>query len=167
MNDLNRRWRALDLRLRVLIVVGVAVCAPIFIAGAIDGARQAATPAAHTTATAVIASTSAAHPSPAVSYRAAPAVSKEARMLADLDGGAHPASRYEHALDALAPHCTESHYRLAAVTNATLEDLQKNGVTDESELSVLQHLKTSVPSTAGRTNCTSVAAAYATLREGS
>jgi hypothetical protein len=87
-------------------------------------------------------------------------------MLADLDGLGRPASEYQQVLDALAPRCTESRPRLAAVVHATLQDLHKNGVNDEDQFSVLQHLEQSVPAGNPRVNCTSVAAAYATLREG-
>lgn len=84
---------------------------------------------------------------------------------ADLDGNGRPAGAYQQVLDALPPRCTEDRPRLTAVVNATREDLKKNGVDDEDEFSVLQHLEQSVPAGNPRVNCASVAAAYATQRE--
>ncbi|POX48830.1 hypothetical protein C3488_19155 [Streptomyces sp. Ru72] len=66
----------------------------------------------------------------------------------------------------MAPRCTEDRPHLTAVVNATLKDLKNNGVDDEDEFSVLQHLEQSVPAGNPRVNCASVATAYATLREG-
>lgn len=73
---------------------------------------------------------------------------------------------YQQVLDALAPRCTENRPRLTAIVTSTLEDLKKNGVDDEDGFSVLQHLEQSVAAGNPRVNCASVAAAYATLREG-
>ena len=85
-------------------------------------------------------------------------------MLADLDGDQQPASVYQAALDALAPHCTQPVSDVAAIVHTTLDDLRKNGIRDETELSVLQHLAASVPA-GQRMDCQGVAAAYLVLRE--
>ena len=86
-------------------------------------------------------------------------------MLADIDGDRQPVAVYQHALNALGSLCRQSESDVAGLVNATLDDLRKNGVRDETELSVLQHLTQAVPA-GQRTDCQSVAAAYAVTREG-
>jgi hypothetical protein len=88
-----------------------------------------------------------------------------AQMLADLDGDKHPASDYQQVLDQLTPKCTQDEYTVASYVYATLEDLRKNNITDETELTVLQHLNGSLPGGSGKTDCQSIAAAYLVLRE--
>ncbi|MET9036959.1 hypothetical protein [Streptomyces mirabilis] len=155
---------------KIAIGVGVLIAAPPFIAGMVSGVKDTAT---HETSAAA-ATPAASHSSPAAKPSAKtkralathPSTPGPAQKLADLDGTGRPASVYQQVLDALAPRCTENRPHLTAVVNATLEDLQKNGVNDEDEFSVLQHLEQSVPAGNPRVNCASVAAAYATLREG-
>lgn len=89
-----------------------------------------------------------------------------AQMLADLDGNKRDPSSYQTALDALTPKCKQTPKRLAAIANAMVEDLQKNGVTDETEYSVLVHLNQSIPGGAPKMDCQGIAAAYLTEREG-
>ena len=100
-------------------------------------------------------------PAPATSASASPA-----QMLADLDGDTTPVSDYQTALDLLAPKCTQDEYNIAALAYATYNDLVKNGVKDETRLTVLQHLNQSIPDSLGKTDCGQMLAAYATLREG-
>ncbi|MFK0017776.1 hypothetical protein [Streptomyces sp. NPDC090798] len=155
---------------KIAIGIGVLIAAPPFIAGMISGVKDAAP---HDTSAAA-ATPGASHSSPA----AKPSAKKKralathastpgpAQKLADLDGIGRPAGMYQQVLDALAPRCTEDRPRLTAIVNSTLGDLKKNGVNDEDEFSVLQHLEQSVAAGNPRVNCASVAAAYATLREG-
>jgi len=92
-------------------------------------------------------------------------------MLATFQEGSDPASgdplvaKLNTALNRLAPKCRESHHKLAAETWASWKDLRKNGV-DESILSVLTHVRESIPAVMGRTNCAQIMAAYLLLREG-
>jgi ABC-type enterochelin transport system substrate-binding protein len=95
---------------------------------------------------------------------ATPTPSSPAQKLADLDGGTHSVAEYQTALDAWAARCTESPEKLAGYTYAALDDLQKNGVNDETEYTVLAHLKDATPA-GSRMRCEDVAAGYLTLRE--
>lgn len=106
--------------------------------------------------------------SPAVTQAAAPASStpSPAQRLADLDGDKSPVADYQTALDALAPKCTQDQATIAGLGDAGYNDLVKNGVTDETRLSVLQHLNDSIPASLGKTDCTGMLSAYLVLREG-
>jgi len=95
-----------------------------------------------------------------------PTKSSPAQMLADLDGDNHPAGDYQQVLDQLTPKCNEDEYTLASYVFATLADLRKNNIDDETELSVLQHLNESLPDIGQKTECKQIAAAYLVLREG-
>jgi hypothetical protein len=155
---------------KIAIGIGVLIAAPPLVAGVISGVKGAAT---HDTS-ATAATPGASHSGPAATPSAKkkralatrPSTPGPAQKLAELDGIGRPASMYQQVLDALAPRCTENRPRLTAVVTSTLEDLKKNGVDDEDGFSVLQHLEQSVPAGNPRVNCASVAAAYATLREG-
>ncbi|MER5922782.1 hypothetical protein [Streptomyces mirabilis] len=155
---------------KIAIGIGVLIAAPSLVAGVISGVKGAAT---HDTSAAA-ATPGASHSGPAATPSAKkkralathPSTPGPAQKLADLDGIGRPASMYQQVLDALAPRCTENRPRLTAIVTSTLEDLKKNGVDDEDGFSVLQHLEQSVPAGNPRVNCASVAAAYATLREG-
>lgn len=157
-------------RKKIAIGVAVLIAAPPFIAGMVagvkdasrhDGTAAAATPAVSSSRPDAPPS---AKPKPSPATRAA--TPGPAKMLADLDAGRYPVGDYQHALDALAPKCKQDEQHIAGIANSTLEDLQKNGVTDETELSVLQHLDQSIPKGAPRMDCAGIAASYATLREG-
>jgi hypothetical protein len=93
-----------------------------------------------------------------------PTPSSPAQKLADLDGGTHSVGDYQTALDAWAARCKESPEKLAGYAYATVEDLQKNSVMDETEYSALTHLKDATP-TGLKTKCEDVAAGYLALRE--
>lgn len=93
-----------------------------------------------------------------------PAEPGPAQKLADLDGNVRPADQYQKALDAWAARCTERPEQLAGYAYATVEDLRKNGVTDETEYSALVHLKDSIPA-GTKMRCDDVAASYLALRE--
>ncbi|GAA0705559.1 hypothetical protein GCM10010193_70810 [Kitasatospora atroaurantiaca] len=87
-----------------------------------------------------------------------------AQKLAALDGGNRPAADYQQLLNLWSPNCTQDQAELAGLTYAALEDLRKNGVTGETEYSVLAQLNGSTR--AGTpTDCKVVAAAYLVLRE--
>jgi hypothetical protein len=94
-----------------------------------------------------------------------PNAGSAAQRLADLDGDTQPVSAYQAALDALAPKCTQDEANIAGLGDAGYNDLVKNGVTDETRLTVLQHLDASMPSSLGKTDCTSILSAYLVLRE--
>ncbi|SEC03804.1 hypothetical protein SAMN04490357_1023 [Streptomyces misionensis] len=99
------------------------------------------------------------------STNAAPSPSSPAQRLADLDDGSHTVSQYQKALDTWGTRCTESTTTLAGYVYATVEDLRKNGINDESEYSALTHLRDSTPAGV-KTKCEDVAAGYLALREG-
>jgi len=93
-----------------------------------------------------------------------PADPGPAQKLADLDGDNRPTSQYQTALATWASRCNESPTKLAGYVYATVQDLQKNGINDETEYSALTHLRDSTPAGA-KTKCEDVAAGYLTLRE--
>lgn len=68
------------------------------------------------------------------------------------------------AINALHPGCTETDRALDAEAKKTLELMQKNGVKDETLLSVLQHLRQSIPPGTPDMNCANQLGAYVTLR---
>ncbi|MFG2633448.1 hypothetical protein ACGFX8_05695 [Streptomyces sp. NPDC048362] len=68
-----------------------------------------------------------------------------AQKLADMDGDNRPASQYQRALDTWASRCNERPEKLAGYVYATVQDLQKNGINDETEYSALTHLRDSTP----------------------
>lgn len=106
--------------------------------------------------------------SAATTQGAAPATSpaaSPAQTLADEDGDVSPVGDYQAALDALGPKCTQDEARIASLGDAGYSDLTKNGVTDETRLSVLQHLDASIPAGLGRTDCAGMLSAYLVLRE--
>lgn len=115
--------------------------------------------AASTSTTAPV--TTSAAPAQAASTAADPA-----QMLADLDGDTSPVTDYQAALNALAPKCTQDEVHIAGLGDAGYKDLVLNGVTDETRLTVLQHLDQSIPASVGKTDCTGMLSAYLVLREG-
>jgi hypothetical protein len=88
-----------------------------------------------------------------------------AQHLADLDGNIQPTADYQAALQHLTAKCTQTLDKVAGIVYATQDDLQQHGVNDETEYSVIQHLDRSIPAERGKTDCISIAATYATLRE--
>lgn len=120
---------------------------------AIDGDTPAAEPA---------------HTSVAAPRSAAPKSSSSkpspAQMLADLDNNDHPAGDYQQVLNQFTPKCKEDEFTLASYVFATLTDLRKKHINDETELTVLQHLNDSLPDMGGKTECKQIAAAYLVLR---
>lgn len=93
------------------------------------------------------------------------AATSPAQQLADIDGGTRTVDDYQAALDHLSAKCTQDPAKVAGIVYATQADLQKNGVNDETEYTVMQHLDQSIPASAGKMDCTSIAASYAVLRE--
>lgn len=85
-------------------------------------------------------------------------------FLAHLDGSSADAV-YVSALDRLAAECTEGRVKVAGYVDTAYRDLERNGVTDETRLTVMKHLARSIPPSAAPTRCDQVAAAYLTLRE--
>jgi len=68
------------------------------------------------------------------------------------------------ALNALHPGCQEDNPKLDAEAKKTLELMQKKGVKDETVLTVLQHLRQSIPPGTPDMNCANQLGAYVTLR---
>lgn len=68
-------------------------------------------------------------------------------------------------LDLLEQDCTETQDKLAAKVWASWTDLQKNGV-DETILSLIEHVRSSIPASLAPTDCAQIMAAYLVLREG-
>lgn len=93
------------------------------------------------------------------------AAASRAQMLADLDGDKQPVGAYQAALDALGPKCTQDEVHIAGLGDAGYQDLVKNGVTDETRLTVLQHMDDSIPASLGKTDCAGILSAYLVLRE--
>lgn len=145
--------RGCTIALGVLITLAVGGVAALFIAAAVHNPLDTPAAASSTSAPAAI-------DVPASSSPPGPA-----QMLADLDGDTQPAGAYQAALDALAPKCTQDEEHIAGLGNAGYQDLVKNGVRDETRLTVLQHLDASIPDSLGKTDCTGMLAGYLTLRE--
>jgi hypothetical protein len=101
---------------------------------------------------------------PAAAPATSPAVSP-AQMLDDLDGDKTPVADYQAALDALAPKCTQDEVHIAGLGDAGYQDLVKNGINDETRLTVLQHLDQSIPASIGKTDCAGMLSGYLVLRE--
>ena len=93
------------------------------------------------------------------------AAAAPAQTLADEDGDVSPVGDYQAALDALGPKCTQDEAHIASLGDAGYSDLVKNGVTDETRLSVLRHLDQSIPAGLGKTDCAGMLSAYLVLRE--
>ncbi|MFB8182613.1 hypothetical protein ACFC8N_42820 [Streptomyces sp. NPDC055966] len=89
-----------------------------------------------------------------------------AQMLADLDGDKRDPSSYQTALDALTPKCKQTPKEIAAIANAMVELLRKNGVDDETDYSALVHLNQSIPAGSPKMDCQDIAGVYVTMREG-
>lgn len=115
-------------------------------------------------------------PQPATAAKPATSTSQTPQMdtqspaykLADYDLNHAPdaatVAQYQTALDGLRPLCTEPEDKIAAEIWASWQDLEKNGVTDETNLTLIGHIKDSVPD-GTVVNCQGVMAAYLTLRE--
>jgi hypothetical protein len=99
-------------------------------------------------------------PLPTVDYSRDPA-----SLLAKRDGASDVAP-YATALDQLQQVCTQDRVRLAGFGDSGFSDLVKNGVLDETRLTVLQHLFASIPPSGSKIDCQSVLAVYLILREG-
>jgi hypothetical protein len=87
-----------------------------------------------------------------------------ASLLTQRDGAADVAP-YAATLNQLQAACTQDRAGIAGLGDAGLADLQKNGIRDETRLTVLQHLRDSIPASAGRTDCAGILTAYLVLRE--
>lgn len=72
----------------------------------------------------------------------------------------------QDALDAVAPGCKEGPDKLDAEARVTLDELESHGIHDESVTTVLQHLRTSLPTSAPVMDCAELLTIYARLREG-
>lgn len=91
-----------------------------------------------------------------------------AYKLALLDIGDSPSpstiAAHKTALNELKPLCAEDETTLSAEISNARNDLLKNGIA-ESNLSIMQHLRDSVPAKYAPTECKGIVAAYLILRE--
>jgi len=62
-------------------------------------------------------------------------------------------AQYQSVLDGLAPHCTESEEKLAAEVWIAEQDLQKNGITNESNLYLLEDIRNAFAVRDRRADC--------------
>jgi energy-coupling factor transporter transmembrane protein EcfT len=112
-------------------------------------------------------------------------IQSPAYTLAAYDLGHTPdastVSRYQKALDDLGPHnglgayCPESQEKLAGEVHTSLQHLRENGITDQTNLTLIGHIKDSVPIIIKRPNqpqdlqihsmCLGVLSAYLWSRE--
>jgi hypothetical protein len=76
---------------------------------------------------------------------------------------AHPTDE-QAALDAVSPACTESPDKLDAEAAKAVELLADSGVHDETTVTMLRHLRESIPDGAPRMDCAQVLGAYIRLR---
>jgi hypothetical protein len=96
--------------------------------------------------------------------------SSAAYKLAQYDLGSSPSASdvatYQTALDGLLPYCTEKdEMKLAGQIWASWQDLKKNGINDETNLTLISHIETSIPDSIKPTDCQGIMAAYLVLRE--
>ena len=95
--------------------------------------------------------------------------STAAYKLAVYDGSSSPdaatVARYQTALDGLKQLCKEDEDKLAGEIWASWTDLEKNHVTDETNLTLIRHIKDSIDPSIAPTNCSAIMATYLTLRE--
>lgn len=106
-----------------------------------------------------------AHPDTATPTTSSSTQASPAQMLADLDGDTTPILQYQAAIGVLTPECTQDQAGIAALANAGYQDLVKNGITDETRLTVLRHLAASMPPGSAPIDCAGVLSAYLVLRE--
>lgn len=68
------------------------------------------------------------------------------------------------ALDAVSPACTESPDKLDAEAAKAVELLADEGVHDETTVTMLRHLRQSIPDSAPRMDCAQMLGVYVQLR---
>ena len=97
------------------------------------------------------------------------AIPSSAATLAEYDLGHAPdaatTAKYQTALDALKPLCTETEAKLISEIHNSWQDLENNGVTDETHLTLTQHVADSIPAGSPATDCAQIMAAYLLERE--
>jgi hypothetical protein len=95
--------------------------------------------------------------------------STAAYKLAVYDGSSSPdaaiVARYQTALDSLKQLCKEDEDKLAGEILASWTDLEKNHVTDETNLTLIGHNKGAIDTSIAPTDCSAIMATYLTLRE--
>lgn len=75
-------------------------------------------------------------------------------------------NNYQKALDTLKPLCTvQDETKLASLIYGTWQDLEDNGIKDETNLTVANHIIASIPASTAPVDCQSVMAAYLVERE--
>lgn len=91
-----------------------------------------------------------------------------ARVLQQFDTtnghSGHAEADYRAQLDALTAKCTNPVKDVARFVENSYNDLAGHGVSDETALTVLQHLEASIPA-GSRVDCQGTLAAYLVLRE--
>jgi hypothetical protein len=74
-------------------------------------------------------------------------------------------ARYQTALDGLAARCAEDKSALASEIILGRQDLVKNGIKDETNLTPIGHIASTIPRSGGPVDCRAFLAAYLVLRE--
>lgn len=69
-------------------------------------------------------------------------------------------AQYQLALDGLKPYCIESEEKLAGEVWTSEKDLRKNGITQETNLTLLSYTRSSFPSNSRPTDCLGVLAVH-------
>lgn len=76
-------------------------------------------------------------------------------------------NNYQKALDTLKPLCTvKDENKLASLVYGTWKDLEDNGIKDETNLTVANHIIASIPASTAPVDCQGIMAAYLVQREG-
>jgi hypothetical protein len=165
-------------QLRILVGIGAFFAAVVVIGGIVSAVNAlkghtSAAASPQRTAAAASAPTPAAAPAPnspatgagkASKPKARPNVGSELRDLDMADGvSVEPTATYEQAFAALSAKCQEQGVPLGNGVDAVLKLLKKKGVTDETRLTVMQHLAESIPGPQ-KMSVADVGGAYVTLR---
>lgn len=84
----------------------------------------------------------------------------------DGDSSGNYVAREQAALDSLSMKCREGESRLSDFAANSMQIMEKDKGINESTLSILHHVKSSIPKALGVTRCQDIFAAYVTIREG-
>ncbi len=76
----------------------------------------------------------------------------------------HLVAQLQTALDELGPKCTDSQDKLAGYATVAHDDMAERGI-DEGFVSILQHVRQSIPSNLSARSCKEMFALYTALRE--
>lgn len=146
-----------------LVFAGAFAVTLVVIIAVVGGGKKSGTSAAApVTATATAAATTTAADSSTPSVP----VPQQLREL-DIAAGVSPDSQaaYDAAFKTLSSRCREQGVKLGNEVGAILELLQKGNVTDETQLTVMQHVAQSIPP-GQKMGCADIGAAYVQMRTG-